>query len=78
MKILRITNAWNYNRAVEITHNATFCMAAENLGSCKDGFNIQNQIKNWSEMDVNNACNIALWCCELVQAGMLEVVEIEE
>lgn len=78
MKTLKITNTWNIDRAIAITNDITFSVSVDSLGRSNTGFNIQNQVINWSEMDINNAGRIALRCCELVQAGMLEVIEIEE
>lgn len=77
IKTLKITNTWDIDRAIAITNDITFCIAIDSLGRSNAGFNIQNQIVNWADMDVNNAGNIALRCCELIQAGILEVVEIE-
>lgn len=78
MKTLKITNEWDIDKAVVITNNITFCIAVDSLGRSNAGFNIQNQVMNWADIDINNASLIALRSCELIQAGMLEVVEIEE
>lgn len=78
MKTLKITNAWDIDKAIAITNDITFCIAVDSLGRSNAGFNIQNQVMNWTEVDINNASRIALRCCELIQAGMLEVVEVGE